>query len=116
MGILDHSMVSLCLFDVYRGNFADKSMRVKSSGVSSDVQAAAKLSLMAFLLENVAGTHTVESTDVSLKPFLSEMVTGIHVEFNCGDAITGNIDLSVLPDGIDKHMTSQEYVKLSHSC
>ena len=50
LGTLDRGMVALCLFDVYRGVFAHPEMRVKSSGVTTEVQASAKLTLMAYLL------------------------------------------------------------------
>lgn len=54
MGLLDENVIALCLFDVYRGIFTHEDMRVKSSGVSSQVHASVKLSLLAFLLENAA--------------------------------------------------------------
>ena len=80
MQILDQSMVSLCLFDIFRGVFADKSHRVQSSMVTSEVQAAAKLSLLAYLLEKVANKQadTASSNDVTLKAFLGDLVTGIY--------------------------------------
>ena len=37
MGILDQSMISLCLFDIYRGCFAHKDKRVQSSMATSEL-------------------------------------------------------------------------------
>lgn len=76
-------MISLCLFDIYRGCFAHISKRVRSSAVTSEVQAAAKLSLMNYLLSKVNQDFnedgmTNQSYDASLKGFLGDLVTGIH--------------------------------------
>lgn len=83
MGLLDQHTIALSLFDIFRGIFTHEEMRVKSSGVTSEVQASAKLSLLAFLLENAAAqAATKASEDVSLKAFLGDLVIGIHNEIN----------------------------------
>ena len=83
MGLLDQGMISLCLFDIYRGVFAHPSKRVQSSVVSSEVQAAAKLSLLTYLLQKINYMDSLtenQPIDSGLKAFVGDLVTGIHQE------------------------------------
>ena len=83
-------MITLCLFDIYRGVFAQADKRIQSSAVTSEVQASAKLSLLAYLLEQIKmnylekeskeDSRSVQQADMALKAFLGDLVTGMHQE------------------------------------
>ena len=77
MGLLDQATLSLCLFDIYRGVFAHTKNQVQSSSVKSDVHAAAKINLFGYLLEQTC--QLGEEADNSMKAFLGDLVTGIHL-------------------------------------
>ena len=71
-------MLSLCLFDIFRGVFTDSKYRVRSSSVTSKPQASAKLSLLTYLMQKICDFEHMN--DTSLKTFLGDLVTGIHRE------------------------------------
>ena len=110
MGLLDSEMLSLCIFDIYRGCFVPQDMRVSSSAISSELQASAKLSLLAYLLHRV---NSLEPTDISpsLKGFVGDLVIGIHAEIVPDESN----DFKKDPEGLEKHLGSAEYQKLNHA-
>lgn len=108
--ILDTEMISLSLFDIYRGVFTSEQHRVKSSGVTSEVQAAAKLSLLNYLLHQVTISED-SSNDMRLKAFMGDLVTGIHQEI-VSDGRLSSTDYKEEPQGLDQFMGAQEYSKV----
>ena len=116
MGLLEHGMASLCLFDIYRGVFTDESKRIKSSSATSEVQAATKLSLLIYLL-NFINKDQLGPNDqnLTLKSFLGDLVIGIHQEMVNDNHLT-SADYKNAPKGIDQYMGAQEYQKMLHAC
>lgn len=103
MGILDEEMSALCLFDIYRGVFTAEAHRVQSSSAASEVQAAAKLSLLTYLLNHEVSKMRQNSdatNDNRLKAFLGDLVIGIQQE-TVMDGKASSKDYNELPNGID---------------
>ena len=105
-------MTSLCLFDIYRGIFTAESHRVKSSGVTSEVQAAAKLSLLNYLLHKVITQSGALTGDMRLKAFLGDLVMGIHQETVSDTKLASTDYKDEASLGLDKYMGAEEYIKL----
>ena len=104
LGSLEHEMCSVCLFDIYRGVFTPADQRVVSSGVYSQTQASAKLSLMVYLLQSMSDEP--QKSNLSSKELFGRLIAGMHQEIVKSDQ----------KGTFDEYLGSLEYTKLRAAC